>query len=244
MTLPNETVRKELERWFVLSWRNIERESHVGRSHGYGAHQTAVATTNGAGGRNVQLVTLAADRTVLHVLPGYWHPDDLVAELRFAREVHRLYVDDEASDAQKHAMFTALHRAASRRTSADTIARSDWQGFDRVEELQRAQREPRDTVTTPGTLKPVCLVVRDRMAARPFRKLDAFDMETFVDYGRPFYDNNAGLDKGKRFTKADAANEKREAERAKEEAERREAEEKAEKESARGAVTKRRSQES
>lgn len=234
MTLPDEAVLKELNRSFVLASRNIERDAHVGRSNGYRENQTAVATTNGAGGRNVQLVVLAADRTVMHVLPGYWHPEDLLGELRFGREVHRLYLDEKLDGAQKRSLFAAMHRAAAKRTSADTIARSDWQDFDRGQELMRAQNEPRDTLASPNELKPVCQVVRERMAARPFRKLADFDMESFVDYGRPYYDNNMGLDKGKRFTRADHANEKREADRAKEEAERQKAEAKG-----RGPATKR-----
>ena len=62
MTLPNEEVMDLLAERFVLGARNIERERHVGLSHGYAATDTAVGTTNGAGGRNVQIVVLAADR--------------------------------------------------------------------------------------------------------------------------------------------------------------------------------------
>src|SRR5688572_5987278 len=100
---------------FVVGFDNIERESHVGLSHGYRPNQTAVGTTNGAGGRNVQLVAMASDGTVLHVLPGFWHAEDLVPELRLALEMHRLYTDDTSKESGRNAMFTALHRSHLRR---------------------------------------------------------------------------------------------------------------------------------
>ena len=43
--------------------------------------QCAVGTTNGAGGHNVQIFVLSPDGVVLHALPGFWHPEDLVREL-------------------------------------------------------------------------------------------------------------------------------------------------------------------
>ena len=103
-----------------------------------------------------------------------------------------------------------------------TLARSDWQGFDRHAEVERQKAEPgRDTFADDGAgaLKPLCQVVHDRMLSRPFRQLDDFDMESFVDYGRAYYDNNMGLDKGREFQRAQQANQKREREQAKAERE-------------------------
>src|SRR5262245_17948687 len=119
---------------FVVGWRNIQTDEHVGMSQGYCRDQTAVGTTNGAGGRNVQLIVMAADETVLHVLPGFWHPEDLARELRFARTLHRLWLDDQRTLADKQRLYAAMHRAHVRGFSADTIARSDWQDFDRTVE--------------------------------------------------------------------------------------------------------------
>ena len=228
MTLPNDDVMNLLSNRFVLVWRNIEKAKHVGMSHGYKPNQTAVGTTNGAGGRNVQLVVLAADETVMHVMPGFWHAEDLLAELRLALDVHRLHRDEALTAERKQAMFSALHRSFVNRMSPESIGRSGWQGFDVWVEAERAKKQPdRDTVMTDETgktiagehgalaLKPVSQVVHERMAARPFRKLADFDMESFVDYGRAFYDNNQGLDKGKDFPAAVQANQKREAEQAK-----------------------------
>lgn len=233
MTLPDDTVFDLLREEFVLGWTNIEREEHVGLSHGYAPRQSALGTTNGAGGRNVQLLVLSPDRVVLHVLPGFWHPEDLAAELRFAKQVHRLWLDPKRDRAGKEAMYRRLHQAEIARQSPLTTARSDWQSFDRHEEVQRCGRELRDTmladahgypVMRGGTLqlKPLNVLTHERMMARPFQTLDEFDLEAFVDYGRVFYDINHG-DKGKTFVRAErrAAEREREAERARRAAERR-----------------------
>ncbi len=66
MTLPDEDVIGFLESHFILGHKNIQKEEHVGMSRGYKSTQQAVGTTNGAGGRNVQFLVLAADGTVLH----------------------------------------------------------------------------------------------------------------------------------------------------------------------------------
>jgi len=49
-----------------------------------------------------------------------------------------------------------------------------------------------------------------KLCERAGRELDDFDLETFVDYGRPYYDNNSGVDRrGKQFRAAEKANRKR-----------------------------------
>ena len=225
MSLPNPELLELLKNDFVVGWENIEKKEHVGVSHGYSCKQTAIGTTNGAGGRNVQIIVMASDTTVLHVLPGFWHPEDLIKELLFARQLFHLHKDRSKKLAEKR-QFAAMMRASHLRSMSDeTIARSDWQGFDRHHELQRYQNEPRDTVvlTTGGKpqLKPVCHVIHDRMADRVFAKLAKFDMEDFVDYGRAFYDNNTRVgDKGKDFRSAVKQNRKRERREAKEARER------------------------
>lgn len=216
MTLPDEHVLSLLRDRFVLGARNIERDRHVGTSHGYKRTQTAVGTTNGAGGRNVQILVLATDSTVVHALPGFWHPQELAAELRLALELHRLHHDDGRSAAARLQMFRALHTAAAR---CEPSPRDEWQSFDAREELERATKQPRDTVVSSAdgrqSLKSIRRLVHDRLLAQPFPRLADFDLEAFVDYGRAFYDNNAGLDDGKRFVRAERNERQRERERAK-----------------------------
>lgn len=198
---------------FVLGARNIERDAHVGLSHGYRWDQSAVGTTNGAGGRNVQILVLAADETVVHALPGFWHAADLLPELRLGLELFRLYVDGDRPVAARDAMFQALHRAHVRRHGEAAAARGAWQSFDAFHERQRADFAARDT-SAPGpdgkpVLKDIPQLVHDRLLARPFRRLADFDLESFVDYGRPFYDNNPGSDRSREFRAAERANRKR-----------------------------------
>lgn len=222
VTLPDENVLNLLQQRFVLGTRNIERDLHVGLSHGYKPTQTAVGTTNGAGGRNLQILVLDADQTVIHVLPGFWHAEDLVAELGLALELHRLYSDTGIYPPKKLAMFAALHRSHLARHGEAAAPRSEWQDFDRWAEVSRADREVRDTFVCDDAgrpvladdgrprVKPMLQLVHERMMAQPFRPLAEFDMERFVDYGRAWYDNNAGVDKGCNFSRAVAANRKRE----------------------------------
>lgn len=219
MTLPNEEVMELLRERFVLADRNIERELHVGISHGYACDQTAVGTTNGAGGRNLQILMLSADETVLHALPGFWHAEDLLPELRLALELHRLHGEDRIDEARRQTLFVSLHRAHMARYGEAAARRGAWQDFDEHFESARARSDVRDTVDSlvdgQVKLKPIPQVVHERLLARPFLRLREFGMEAFVDYGRPFYDNNHG-DKGREFRRAEVANEKREREQQRE----------------------------
>ena len=212
MTLPNEDVISFLQSRFILVHRNIEKDDHVGLSHGYKTTQCAVGTTNGAGPRNVQFLILASDETVLHALPGFWHAEDLIPELQLAFEINRLYLDQSKVDAAKARMFEMLHKSHMRRYGPAAERRGYWQGFDRHAEVARARSGRRDSVkkTASGELelKSVPEIIHDRMLQRRFKKLADFDLESFVDYGLPFYDNNRG-ERGKTFTKAEKTNRKR-----------------------------------
>jgi hypothetical protein len=206
VTLADEEVIHLLRDHFVLGTRNNAGDAHVGQSGGYARAQTCIGTSNGAGARNVQMVVMAADATVLQVLPGFWHPGDLARELRFALELHALWSDRTLSRAGQQQRFTAMQRAHMRSFPDDTLARSSWQSFDRAAELVRTRKEPRDTTVSeasgPGvfdgvlrvSLKPVCVLVHERMLAQPFRSFADFDMDSFVDYGQALYDLNMWFD--------------------------------------------------
>lgn len=202
MTLADAEVQRVLRERFVVGWRNVWREQWVGQSRGYRRDQCAVGTTNGAGGRNMQVFVLAPDLTVLHALPGFWHPDDFVAELRFAEGLAAVWRDPALSRSQKDALFAKVQLAEPGLQGAATRARSGWQGFDRHAEYARGRCEPRDTFTSlplPGVLggpasvlQPLNVLVHRRMAERPFVPFAEFDVAAFTDYGRPYYDNNVG----------------------------------------------------
>src|SRR5687767_15719283 len=96
---------------FVVGWHNIWREPYVGQSHGYSRHQMVVGTTNGAGGRNMQIFVLSPDLVVLHALPGFWHPEDFAQELRFAEALAAVWADSTLTRAQKDRLFRAVQLA-------------------------------------------------------------------------------------------------------------------------------------
>ena len=166
---------------------------------------------------------LSPDRVVLHALFGFWHPEDLARELRFAKVLARLWSDQSRTRAEKDAMYERLQLAELRRQPPETFARSGWQNFDRKAELRELRAGARDTffldtvaeiegVQLGPVLKPLNVIVHERMAARPFIAFEDFDVESFVDYGRDFYDNNMRAGKrGKVFRAARFRNEKRQA---------------------------------
>lgn len=205
---------------FVVGWTNIRKSGFVGYSHGYSSKQTSVGTTNGAGGRNTQIFVLAPDRTVLHALPGFWHPEDLARELRFAKLVAMLWADRTKTRETKERMLARMHRREVYQQPPETYARSSWQSFDEHAEQRRLSSEIRDTAlrNDDGTpfvengrfrLKPLNVLVHERMARRPFVPWDEFDVESFVDYGRYFYDINFA-DEGRTFAGQAALQRKRE----------------------------------
>ncbi|MEE2887124.1 MAG: hypothetical protein VX951_06800 [Planctomycetota bacterium] len=208
---------------FEVGWFDIKNEDYTGYSSGYGYRShCAVGTTNGAGAHNVQIFVLSPDKVVLHALPGFWAPEDLARELRFAKVLHRLWQDDNRTLAQKRDMYRRLQTLEPRNHPAATFARSAWQPFD--VSAERGRHEERDTalqVDTPamsdnlagllrkssmmavhrgqGVMKPLNMLVHERMAVRPFVPFDEFDIEKFVDYGRMFYDLNLRHREGKKL---------------------------------------------
>ncbi len=119
--------------------------------------------------------------------------------------------DESRTREQKDDMFRRLQLTELRFHTPETYARSDWQGFDKSHE-GRVLSEKRDTFERTGegelrrntagapVLKPINVLVHDRMSKRPFVKFEDFDTAAFVDYGRKFYDNNIGVDgRGKRL---------------------------------------------
>lgn len=213
MSLPDSRVLPLLQKHFVLGWKNIRRESYVGDSFGYSRHQSCVGTTNGAGGRNVQIFVIAPDQTVLHALPGFWHPEDLARELRFALAASKLWQDPKRTVAAKRQMYQRMVLTDLHYQSPKMFARSDWQDFDKFAEGRLGAADlNRDTfehteegkfvLTKNGApvLKPMNVLAHQRMAARAFLPFRDFDIGAFVDYGTRFYDNNRRVTrKGRRL---------------------------------------------
>ena len=89
MSLSSNRVLAILKSSLVCGFKNIKDEPYAGASGHHDPDTAAVHTTNGAGPHNVQIFLLNADGVVLHCLPGYWAPDDLVHEMKFALSLNR-----------------------------------------------------------------------------------------------------------------------------------------------------------
>lgn len=190
-----------------LRLQEYQGEAYAGKSGKHNPDSPAVLTTNGAGPHNVQLFFLSADGVVLHCLPGYWAPADLLHEMRFALSLNKVWQNNILSPERKQELFRQANLADMRSHSADMRQRSRLQKFDEKEEKQKAESDftfkPGDyhptVVLTPGTrrkapkvndMKTVDQVVHERMAERPFLRYEEFDVERYSDYGKMKYDKH------------------------------------------------------
>jgi hypothetical protein len=147
---------------------------------------------------------LSPDGTVLHCLPGYWDPRDLVFEMRLAWQLNQVWTDPSLSRSQKDQLFRQMHLAHEQQHPVDMVYRSKMQGFDQKYEAQHRLLTS-DTIRDPqlimassgsaGMLPPAAFkttdeIVHERMARRPFVPFQEFDVARYVDYGRPLYDKH------------------------------------------------------
>jgi hypothetical protein len=202
VTLSNDTLIRTLNRQFVCGFRNIKDEPYCGKSGQHDPNTPAVLTTNGAGPHNVQIFVLASDGTVLHCLPGFWNPADLLYELKFAQSLNRIWTDTQLSQEKKEKRFKEANLQHALAHPLDMRTRSHLQGFDEKKERGKGEsdfrvgpgQQPTVTVTRRGLklsdMKTVDQVVHERMANRPFVAYDDFDVAAYVDYGKLRYDKH------------------------------------------------------
>lgn len=167
----------------------------------------AVSTTNGAGPHNLQTFVLAPDGTVMTCLPGYWAPQDLVSELQLGQDLYKVWSNKYLSRAQKDQQFRAMQLAHYRSHPPQEERRSRMQGFDQKYEaknrlqtsdcildsrlaatvLEKGMKAPM------GAFKTTDQIMHDRMSQRPFLPYYQFDVVSYTDYGRPFYNKNEDI---------------------------------------------------
>ncbi len=197
MSLSNDAVLNVLKTQFVCGFKNIKGEPYAGKSGHHDPDAPAVVTTNGAGPHNVQMFFLSADGTVLHCLPGYWAPQDLLCEMRFALGMDRLWHTTGLSPEAKNKQFTQANLLNVRQHPADMVARSHLQGFDAKHEEAKSDSDfkfhagdyhPPHHAGKHANLKTTDQVVHERMAQQPFVAYGDFDVEKFSDYGKWRYD--------------------------------------------------------
>ncbi len=200
MTLSEPKVIEKLKDNFVCGWRNIQGvETYAGKSHDHPVASSALHTTNGAGGRNVQLIFVAPSGNVLHCLPGYWDPDGLVHEIEFILELAKLESSD-LSMLEKRDQFQLAHLNHAANHSEQVVKDSSLQGFDKMKE-EKSGKSDFQRKTDGAVMRTVDQVMHERMARRPLLSWDRFDIENVVDYGTRFYDKGGDgccdLEKGK-----------------------------------------------
>lgn len=164
----------------------------------------AIATSNGAGPHNLQTFILAPDGTVMHCLPGYWNPSDLVSELQLGQEMYKVWTNKSLTRAQKDEQFRLRQHQHLLSHSPQTIRRSKMQSFDQKYEAKNRLTSS-DTILDStlarvvlekgekapfGAFKTTDQIMHNRMQQRPFRPYQWFDVVAFTDYGRPFYNKN------------------------------------------------------
>src|SRR5262249_42692220 len=155
----------------------------------------------------VQIFFLSSDGVVLHCLPGYWSPVDLLHEMQFALNLNKTWQNQSLSLEKKNEIFRQANLADMRNHSQAMRQRSRLQKFDENKEKEKADSDfkfkPSDfhpvVYLTPGTkkkppkvndMKTVDQVVHERMAQRPFVPYEDFDVERFSDYGKMRYDKH------------------------------------------------------
>jgi hypothetical protein len=193
VSLSNDAVIKELNKDFICGFKNIKNEPYCGKSGHHEPDEAAVVTTNGAGPHNVQMFLMTSDGVVLHCLPGYWAPQDLLYEIRFIKGLNTTWHSTLSLD-EKDRRFTQAHLAF--RAPIDMIQRSHLQGFDAKEErqkpdsdfkIQSAVQRPRRSKMKMADLKSTLQVIHERMAKRPFVSYEDFDVASYVEYGKLRY---------------------------------------------------------
>jgi hypothetical protein len=205
VSLSQEPVFSELKNKFVCTSKDITNEPYCGKSGRHAPTGKGISTTNGAGPHNLQLFVLAPDGTVLHCLPGYWAPQDLVHELKLAEDLFTVWKNPQLSRGQKNQMFKQMQLSHLNEHPTDMVRRSRMQGFDQKFEAKNRPYQS-DTVKNPQlavqalaqnnnkllaqAFKTTDQIAHERMAQRPFVPYSQFDVAVYTDYGKQRYEKN------------------------------------------------------
>ncbi len=207
MSLSQEPALSLLRNELVCGYKDISKEPYAGFSGAHRVNGNAAVTSNGAGPHNLQTFLLASDGTVLHCLPGYWQPQDLVREVEFAGRLYDVWENPSLSRAQKKEAFREMQLEHIQEHPVQMVKRSKMQGFDMQYEAKNHLYNS-DTISNPqlaqmilskdmstkkdavSAFKTTDVIMHERMANRPFVPYSQFDVAAFADYGRPKYDKN------------------------------------------------------
>jgi hypothetical protein len=207
VSLSQDPAFSILKQYFVCGVRDISGLPFSGFSESHRPDGVAVNTSNGAGPHNIQLFVLSADGTVLTCLPGFWNPQDLVAELQLAEDLNRVWLDPHLTRSQKDNWFRTLQLRHIKQHSTQMVSRSQMQGFDKQYEVKHRLRYSdaiadrnlaAESLASGGmapdaAFKTTDIIMHERMANQPFVPYDQFKIASFIEYGRPQYDKNENM---------------------------------------------------
>lgn len=208
MSLSQDPIFPVLQKYVVCGYHDITGEPWAGMSGRHDRNGQAVPTTNGAGPHNIQMFLLSPDGVVLTCLPGYWAPQDLLTEVRFAAQLDQVWKNNSLSRSQKEQVFKQMHMAHAQEHPRGMVARSHLQGFDALYEAEKPNsdfiKDPKymaanasgswgstgETAKHPpmSAFKTTDVVMHERMAKRPFEAFSHFDVAQYSDYGKWKYD--------------------------------------------------------
>jgi hypothetical protein len=207
VSLAQDPTNTLLKKYFVCGYKDITNEPYSGVSNRHDFMTNAVDTTNGAGPHNLQIFFMTADGTVLTVLPGYWHSEDIAAEMNLAAKLNKVYLDPKLSFTQKTQLFSQMQLAHIQQHSPQMVKRSRMQGFDQQFEAKN-RLDITDTIAdragakfamaTTGRVpanffKTTDEIMHERMASRPFVPYQNFDVASYVEYGKQKYDKQENM---------------------------------------------------
>lgn len=207
VSLSQEPALSVLKSELVCGYKDISNESYAGFSGSHKVGEQAISTTNGAGPHNLQSFIMASDGTVMHCLPGYWNPSDLVREVEFAGRLHDLWTRNDLSRTQKNQYYKAMQLNHIHEHPVNMVRRSRMQSFDMEHEvkhnlassdtikdrsLARAvlSKNRSTKIRAMRAFKTTDRLMHERMSKRPFVAYNRFDEAEYANYGRPLYDKS------------------------------------------------------
>jgi len=202
VSLSTDPAFTALKESFVCGYRDISDQPYAGVSGLHKPDGNAINTTNGAGPHNLQLFILSPEGVVLTCLPGYWNAYDLVHEMQLAEKLNEVWHNPMLGRAEKDAIFRQMHQNHVQEHSNAMVFRSRMQGFDQKWEAKHKLTssdcirnaclitDPNAKMLPQDAFKTTDEIMHQRMALRPFRTYDQFDVAAYTDYGRPIYDKH------------------------------------------------------
>lgn len=122
MTFSDKSVRKLLQREFVLTWLDLEGDEAAGSSFAHPPSDPAPSCIRGNGEHNVQLLVVTPAGEIVHALAGFISPTELLEELEFALEVFE-GLDTTDEDTIRETLV------APHMDFAERLADREWEGL-------------------------------------------------------------------------------------------------------------------